>query len=117
MYFAISDALDSQLVILVGGLITLVGTANWLLLRSIRRDTRQVNDAVNHKADGEPTLKQQVDSVKGDMFDLKKDVKHTSKKIEKIDDVLVAMLSYLVRREDAKDLQNYLKREGDRLKP
>ncbi len=60
---AISQVLDNQLVLLVGGLITLVGSANIFLLRAIKRDTTQVNNAVNHVEPGKKPLTQRVDRV------------------------------------------------------
>lgn len=65
MTLAISDVLDSQLTVLVGGLIVLVGTANLFLLKNIKRDTAQVNRAVNHIEEGTPTLSDRVDAVNG----------------------------------------------------
>ena len=65
MILAISDALDSQLVVLVGGLIVLVGSANFFILKNIKRDTSQTTRAVNHVEEGTPTLSDRVDAVNG----------------------------------------------------
>lgn len=61
--FAISEVLDSQLTVLVGGLITLVGTVNFFLLRTIKKDTSQVNTAVNHIEPGKKRLTERVDRI------------------------------------------------------
>lgn len=120
MTFAISEALDGQLGVLIGAIITLLGTLNLVFLKGIKKDTGQVNDAVNHKEEGEPTLKQQVDSLKLDMFEIKQAVKLSKKasydlksQVDKIDSIIVTMMSYIIRRDDAEDVKELFERRKD----
>lgn len=71
---AISDALDTQLVLLVGGLITLVGIANAILLKKLNIKTEQVNNAVNHVEPGKKPLTQRVDRIEETLHTIQYDM-------------------------------------------
>ena len=72
--FAISEALDAQLVAFMGALIGLLGLANIYFLNKIKKDTGQVNTAVNHVEPGKKTLTQRVDRIEETLHTIQYDM-------------------------------------------
>lgn len=72
--FAISEALDAQLVTLMGALIGLLGLANVYFLNKIKKDTGQVNTAVNHVEPGKKPLTQRVDRIEETLHTIQYDM-------------------------------------------
>lgn len=72
--FAISEALDAQLVTLMGALIGLLGLANIYFLNKIKKDTGQVNTAVNHVEPGKKPLTQRVDRIEETLHTIQYDM-------------------------------------------
>jgi len=72
--FAISEALDAQLVAFMGTLIGLLGLANIYFLNKIKKDTGQVNTAVNHVEPGKKTLTQRVDRIEETLHTIQYDM-------------------------------------------
>ena len=72
--FAISDALDAQLVTFLGALIGLIGLGNIYFLKTIKKDTGQVNSAVNHVEPGKKPLTQRVDRIEETLHTIQYDM-------------------------------------------
>lgn len=70
MTFAISEALDKQLVVLAVALVGLVELIKLRMLKGIKKDTTQVNNAVNHVEPGKKPLTQRVDKIEEDVHTL-----------------------------------------------
>jgi hypothetical protein len=120
MMLGISEALDGQLVLLVGVLIVLGTTANVFLSSRIKRDTGQVNKAVNHVAEGTPTLSDRVDAVNGTLeytqavlTVYKKDTAEQFENIHKSQDELRGMIE-VVKDDVAKIRESVDRRKIDR---
>ena len=84
--FAISQALDGQLILFLGSVIGLIGVVNAYILSRIKRETSQVNNAVNHVEPGKKTLTERVDRIEENLHVVQYDLDAVKKSMFEIMD-------------------------------